>query len=103
MTARRAAGDGSVHKRKQGGWQGSIEVAVYFADGAVNMYQMRQWYKPLAELSKIAPVAKLTLVWPRSALPNVRPTSTSVRAGTSEVSASVTSPASHGMLRTETR
>ena len=26
------------------------QVAVYFADGAVNMYQMRQWYKPLAEL-----------------------------------------------------
>ena len=27
-------------------------VAVYFADGAVNMYQMRQWYKPLAELAE---------------------------------------------------
>lgn len=35
-------------------------VAVYFADGAVNMYQMRQWYKPLAELSKIWPVVVLS-------------------------------------------
>jgi hypothetical protein len=36
------------------------QVAVYFADGAVNMYQMRQWYKPLAELSKIWPVVVLS-------------------------------------------
>ena len=35
-------------------------VAVYFADGAVNMYQMRQWYKPLAELSKTWPVVVLS-------------------------------------------
>lgn len=35
-------------------------VAVYFADGAVNMYQMRQWYKPLAELSTIWPVIVLS-------------------------------------------
>jgi integrase len=28
VATRRAAGDGSVHKRKQGGWQGSIDVAV---------------------------------------------------------------------------
>ena len=27
MAARRAAGEGSVHKRKQGGWQGSVDVA----------------------------------------------------------------------------
>jgi hypothetical protein len=33
-----------------------FKVAVYFADGAVNMYQMRQWYKPLAELAKKWPV-----------------------------------------------
>jgi hypothetical protein len=26
MGTRRAAGEGSVHKRKQGGWQGSITV-----------------------------------------------------------------------------
>ncbi|HEV7950074.1 MAG TPA: CDP-glycerol glycerophosphotransferase family protein [Glaciihabitans sp.] len=35
----------------------SIDVAVYFADPAVNMYQLRQWYAPLAELSKTWPVA----------------------------------------------
>lgn len=35
----------------------SIQIAVYFADGAVNMYQIRQWYAPLAELSKTWPVA----------------------------------------------
>ncbi len=36
------------------------QVAVYFADGAVNMYQMRQWYKPLAELAKRWPVVVLS-------------------------------------------
>jgi hypothetical protein len=36
---------------------GSIEVAVYFADGPVNMYQVRQWYEPLAELSRTHRVA----------------------------------------------
>ncbi len=36
---------------------GSIEIAVYFADGPVNMYQVRQWYAPLAELAKTHPVA----------------------------------------------
>jgi hypothetical protein len=35
-------------------------VAVYFADGAVNMYQMRQWYKPLAGLAKKWPVVVLS-------------------------------------------
>ncbi|MDP9735736.1 CDP-glycerol glycerophosphotransferase family protein [Curtobacterium sp. 260] len=35
----------------------SIEVAVYFADGKVNMYQLRQWYAPLAELASEHPVA----------------------------------------------
>jgi len=33
---------------------------VYFADGAVNMYQMRQWYRPLQELSKLWPVVVLS-------------------------------------------
>ncbi|SIT71925.1 CDP-Glycerol:Poly(glycerophosphate) glycerophosphotransferase [Microbacterium sp. RU33B] len=37
-----------------------FRVAVYFADGAVNMYQMRQWYKPLAELEKHWPVVILS-------------------------------------------
>ncbi|KJL24022.1 hypothetical protein RN51_01187 [Microbacterium oxydans] len=36
-----------------------FKVAVYFADGAVNMYQMRQWYRPLEELSKRWPVVVL--------------------------------------------
>jgi len=35
----------------------SIEIAVYFADGPVNMYQVRQWYAPLAELAAAHPVA----------------------------------------------
>jgi hypothetical protein len=32
---------------------------VYFADGAVNMYQMRQWYRPLAGLAENWPVVVL--------------------------------------------
>ena len=36
---------------------GSIQIVVYFADTAVNMYQVRQWYAPLAELAKRWPVA----------------------------------------------
>jgi hypothetical protein len=39
---------------------GSIEVAVYFADGPVNMYQIRQWYGPLAELARHRGVAILS-------------------------------------------
>jgi len=39
-----------------------FQVAVYFADGAVNMYQMRQWYRPLAELSRHRPVVVLSRV-----------------------------------------
>lgn len=35
-------------------------VAVYFADGNVNMYQMRQWYKPLADLARTWPVVVLS-------------------------------------------
>lgn len=31
-------------------------VGVYFADGPINLYQMRQWYAPLRELSKTHPV-----------------------------------------------
>ncbi|GAA4179271.1 CDP-glycerol glycerophosphotransferase family protein [Gryllotalpicola koreensis] len=33
-----------------------FKIAVYFADGDVNLYQIRQWYKPLAELAKRWPV-----------------------------------------------
>ncbi|KAA9086990.1 hypothetical protein [Microbacterium radiodurans] len=35
-------------------------VAVYFADGDVNMYQMRQWYKPLRRLAERWPVVVLS-------------------------------------------
>jgi len=36
---------------------GSIQVAVYFAATRVNLYQLRQWYAPLAELAKHRGVA----------------------------------------------
>ena len=36
---------------------GSIRIAVYFADSEVNLYQMRQWYAPLARLASTWPVA----------------------------------------------
>ena len=29
----------------------SVDIAVYFADAEVNMYQVRQWFAPLAELA----------------------------------------------------
>lgn len=35
---------------------GTFRVGVYFADSDVNLYQMRQWYAPLRELSKTHPV-----------------------------------------------
>lgn len=38
----------------------SIQIAVYFADTKVNLYQIRQWYAPLAELNKSHPVAIIT-------------------------------------------
>ena len=37
-----------------------FRVAVYFADGDVNMYQMRQWYKPLAQLAETWPVVVIS-------------------------------------------
>jgi len=36
---------------------GSVSIAVYFADTKVNLYQIRQWYAPLTELSKRFPVS----------------------------------------------
>ncbi|MFL0410018.1 CDP-glycerol glycerophosphotransferase family protein [Microbacterium paludicola] len=36
--------------------QRQFRIAVYFADGEVNMYQLRQWYRPLAELAQAHPV-----------------------------------------------
>ena len=38
----------------------SIRIAVYFADTRVNLYQIRQWYAPLAELAPTWPVAIIT-------------------------------------------
>ncbi|WP_350349536.1 CDP-glycerol glycerophosphotransferase family protein [Agromyces sp. G08B096] len=35
-------------------------IGVYFADGKVNLYQLRQWYAPLAELAKTHPVLILS-------------------------------------------
>jgi hypothetical protein len=40
--------------------RGRYEIAVYFADARVNMYQIRQWYKPLMELSATHPVLVLS-------------------------------------------
>jgi len=37
-----------------------FRIGVYFADGKVNLYQLRQWYGPLAELSKTHPVLILS-------------------------------------------
>ncbi|MES2171532.1 MAG: CDP-glycerol glycerophosphotransferase family protein [Actinomycetota bacterium] len=34
---------------------GSIRIALYFADSQVNLYQVRQWYAPLAALAKTWP------------------------------------------------
>src|SRR5215207_7862772 len=39
---------------------GSVRIAVYFADTRVNLYQIRQWYAPLAELSRTHPVVIIT-------------------------------------------
>ena len=37
-----------------------FKIAVYFADGPVNMYQMRQWSQPLAALATTWPVLVLS-------------------------------------------
>lgn len=39
--------------------QNHYRIGVYFADSDVNIYQMRQWYAPLKELSKKWPVLVL--------------------------------------------
>ncbi len=51
----------TLHSLKQRGplRSGHFQIAVYFADDRVNMYQMRQWYEPLAELTKLWPVVVL--------------------------------------------
>ncbi|PWC03062.1 CDP-glycerol glycerophosphotransferase family protein [Agromyces badenianii] len=37
-----------------------FRVGVYFADGKVNLYQLRQWYAPLAQLAEQHPVLVLS-------------------------------------------
>ncbi|NQX12849.1 CDP-glycerol glycerophosphotransferase family protein [Microbacteriaceae bacterium VKM Ac-2855] len=39
---------------------GRFEIGVYFADAAVNLYQVRQWYRPLLALSEHWPVVILS-------------------------------------------
>lgn len=57
---------------------GSIRIAVYFADTKVNLYQVRQWYAPLAELASTWPVAIISrspsavlALWQESPVPVV--------------------------------
>ncbi|TQO19149.1 CDP-glycerol:poly(glycerophosphate) glycerophosphotransferase [Rhodoglobus vestalii] len=57
---------------------GSVSIAVYFADTKVNLYQMRQWYAPLAELSKRYPVSiiarspsSVLALWDEAPVPTV--------------------------------
>ena len=38
---------------------GRFRIAVYFADSVVNMYQIRQWYRPLEGLAEQWPVVVL--------------------------------------------
>lgn len=38
---------------------GSLRVLVHFPDSPTNLYQLRQWYAPLAELNRDHPVAVL--------------------------------------------
>ena len=46
--------------KRQGAFERDrFQIAVYFADSDVNMYQMRQWYRPLQELAKTWPVVVL--------------------------------------------
>lgn len=37
-----------------------FRIAVYFADSDVNMYQIRQWYRPLAQIAQTWPVLVLS-------------------------------------------
>jgi len=46
---------------------GEAEILVHFADASVNLYQLRQWFAPLAELARIHPVVIVART-PRTAL-----------------------------------
>ena len=61
LANRRARGELSQRLSKLPPLQpGRYKIAVYFADGEVNMYQIRQWYKPLEELARTWPVVVLS-------------------------------------------
>jgi len=72
---------GAVARRQpQHPWPapGTIKIAVYFADTKVNLYQLRQWYAPLAELQADWPVAIISrspstvlALWNESPVPAV--------------------------------
>ena len=49
-----------VRKRLEKHERGRFKIAVYFADTEVNMYQMRQWYRPLVKLAERWPVVVLS-------------------------------------------
>jgi hypothetical protein len=60
LASRRAKSDvAKLQALKPKRAKATFRVGVYFADGLVNMYQMRQWYEPLAELNKTLPVLVL--------------------------------------------
>lgn len=49
-----------VRRRLEMHEPGAFQIAIYFADTGVNMYQIRQWYKPLEELAKRWPIVVLS-------------------------------------------
>ncbi|MBO0979368.1 CDP-glycerol glycerophosphotransferase family protein [Microbacterium sp. SD291] len=49
-----------VHRRVDEQASGAFRIAVYFADSAVNMYQIRQWYRPLHQLAEQWPVVVIS-------------------------------------------
>ena len=48
-----------VRARTEAHPAGRFRIAVYFADTGVNMYQIRQWYRPLTRLAERWPVVVL--------------------------------------------
>ncbi|MEV4774273.1 CDP-glycerol glycerophosphotransferase family protein [Microbacterium sp. LWH12-1.2] len=49
-----------VRSRVEPPEENQFRIAVYFADSAVNMYQIRQWYRPLTELAERWPIVVLS-------------------------------------------
>lgn len=72
---RRVAAELARHPQPE---PGTVKIAVYFADTKVNLYQMRQWYAPLAELARTWPVAIISrspssvlALWEEAPVPTV--------------------------------